>query len=308
MTAVTSISIFAAFGCILAVASPTWAQQELPAGFSDGDPLTRMYAVEQAGKQKLMMAEGKIAAMAKTDPSAEVRRAACLALADMWVAINDPNADVRAAALKASKTLSGDTGEAAAQTSSAASPRTEAGPADNRERDKYKMPELTYDKEEIVTRNLALGFGTMGGYGIAAIDMRGRIKTGAAGLPWVGIELGGGWTPPTGYQIVAGPIGKVNDEENKWRIISVAGSALLYFQRSHYVPIRAGWDVGRGMYFLLGYGYESLNDEGFFSWGGEVGILYQPLIGDNIGNLVSEKDSLWPVIPYVRFTLHFYLA
>lgn len=318
MRTIVFTAFIAAFGCILSSPKAASAQQELPAGFADQDPLTRMYTVEQAGKQKLMMAEGKIASMAKTDPSAEVRKVACLALADMWatsrvemlrsIAVEDPNADVRAAAQKAANTLSGTTDTATVTAPTTATADGEGGSPVTEERDKYKMPELTYNEKVIVTRVFGLGFGTMGGYGIASLDVRGRIKTGAAGLPWVGIELGGGWTPPTGYQIVAGPIGGVNDKDNKWKIISVAGAAMLYFHRSHYVPVRAGWDVGRGVYFLLGYGYEQLNDEGFFSWGGEVGLLYQPLIADNIDNLVSDRDSLWPVIPYVRFVLHFYLA
>jgi hypothetical protein len=69
------------------------------------------------------------------------------------------------------------------------------------------------------------------------------------------------------------------------------------------------------VYGILGYGFEFLNQEGFFSWGVEAGITYQPMIHKRIDNLVdcSEGDScskseLWPVIPFVRFSLHFYLA
>jgi hypothetical protein len=61
---------------------------------------------------------------------------------------------------------------------------------------------------------------------------------------------------------------------------------------------------------MFGYGFEHLNEEGFFSWGIEIGMLIQPVIEDNIDNLVENPqiNDLWPVIPYVRFVLHFYLA
>lgn len=180
---------------------------------------------------------------------------------------------------------------------------------------RYKKPVLMPTEEQPSTRNFGIGIGSMGGYGIAAINLRGKIPTGTDGLPWVGLELGGGWTPPGGYQLTAGPVGSVNDEKNKWRIVSGAAAVLLHFHRMHYLPVRAGFDIGRSVYFLLGYGFEHLNLEGFFSWGVEVGILYQPFLKQNIGNLVQcradiecASKEMWPVIPYVRFSLHFYVV
>lgn len=303
-------------------------QTEIPPGLSDPDPIVRARTVELVGKRKMMSAEGEIATMAKKDPNAEVREAACGALAEMWaygqiellydVSTNDPNAAVRAAAENAMRVLRN---EPASSTTarptvlpSSAEPATEPA-EETSDRDRYKMPEIAFNKKEEETRVFAVGFGTMGGFGIAALDFRGRIPTGSQVLPWVGLELGGGWTPPGIYEFTTGPVGDVNDEDNKWRILSWAGSVLLYFHRMHYIPVRTGWDVGRGMYFILGYGFEHLNMEGFFSWGVEVGILYQPQIEDKIDNLVTceaadncEDRELWPLIPWIRFSLHFYLT
>ncbi len=309
--------------------SPNALSQQLPAGLASQDPMVRIQTIRDIGKTKLKMAEGKVAAMAQTDPHAGVREAACLALADLQamskiqvlevVAANDPNAGVRAAASKALRTLRGEPAPTGQPLAAAPGGGDPADPEAEMERDKYKAPTLSIEESAKApqTRHIAIGFGTMGGYGIAALDVRGRIPTGAAGLPWVGVELGGGWTPPTGYQITAGPVGNVNHDPNRWRIISAGGSVLLYFHRMHYVPVRTGWDIGRGMYAILGYGFEHLNVEGFFSWGVEVGILYQPVIEKKLDKIVvcdgdsdceTEKEELWPVIPFVRFSLHFYLA
>ncbi|MCP4606230.1 MAG: HEAT repeat domain-containing protein [Proteobacteria bacterium] len=301
---------------ILLQAPPALAQMQLPAGLSDPDPLVRQKTIENAGRTKFTMTEGKIAAMAQTDLIVNVRKAACLALADMGavsrigllknIAENDPDPGVRAAASEARQSLLGKSG------STDQKPDKTSEDVE-KEYDKYRQPSLSLDEKEPTTRYLAIGFGSMGGYGIAAMDVRGRIPTKAAGLPWIGIELGGGWTPPGGYQLTAGPVGDVNHDKNKWRIISAAGSVLFYFYRMHYIPLRVGWDIGRGVYTMLGYGFEYLNVEGFFSWGVEAGILYQPVIKKKIDKLVvcdednsCTRTEFWPVIPYVRFSLHFY--
>ena len=94
-----------------------------------------------------------------------------------------------------------------------------------------------------------------------------------------------------------------------WDVISGGGGILLFFHRNHYMPIRAGFDIGQGPYMLLGYGFEILNQEGFFGWGGELGILYHPVMEDWIGKLVdgpAQNTEFWPVVPFARFVLHFY--
>jgi len=303
-------------GCIFFSVSFVRAQAGLPAGLFDRDPTVRLHTVEQVGRQKITTAENKLAHLVLTDPHSGVREAACLALARIRafsriellrsVALNDTSAGVRDAAAKAVRVLRGQPDVPHSQYNGV----FEAGPTIAPERNRYKQPELlTLDeKKEIVTRYLALGIGTMGGYGIASLSLRGRIPTKSPALPWVGVEVGSGWTPPKGYQITAGPVGDVDVDDDRWRIVSVAGAVLLYFHRWHYVAMRGGWDRGRGGYAVAGYGFEHLNDEGFFSWGAEVGLLYQPVIRDKIETIVSKPEDTWPIVPYVRFSLHFYLA
>ena len=279
--------------------------------------------------------EAQVALLARSDPHPDVRIAACKTLEALRavsqiellreLAENDANAGVRAQAADSAAALR-NTGDSSTDDSDTdgeknrspfVTKKTEIGEPEfpPSERDKYKTPELMASRPEPETRSFGLGIGTMGGFGIAALDVRGKIDTGSAVLPWVGLEPGGGWTPPNGYQLTAGPVGKVNEEKNKWRIVSVAASVLLYFHRMHYLPIRSGWDLGRSVYFMLGYGFEHLNHEGFFSWGVEAGILYQPFIEQNIEKLVDcgnqlecQDNEFWPVIPYVGFSLHFYLV
>jgi len=321
-----TIGLVAAF--VGMAVAPYATAQTLPAGLSSTDPMLRIQTIEDIGKTKFKMAEGKLAAMAKNDPHAGVREAACLALADLEayskiealeaIVASDMNANVRAAATKALRILRGEaapSGSPMIVTSGGAPPASDEKEAEEQERDKYRKPSLRLQQqiEEPKTRYMGIGFGTMGGYGIASMDVRGRIPTGNEYLPWVGIEVGGGWTPPKGYQITAGPVGDVNHDPKKWRIISAGGAVLLYFHRMHYVPLRMGWDIGRGIYTLLGYGFEHLAQEGFFSWGAEVGILIQPAIKKNIDNIVvcdedvdCKFDEIWLAIPFARFTLHFY--
>ncbi|MDJ0765385.1 MAG: HEAT repeat domain-containing protein [Myxococcota bacterium] len=301
-------------------------QNVLPAELSSQDPMARKRAVEQVGEKKLIMAKGKIALMAKSDPHPDVRRAACQALVSMGaysqinllhkISATDPNEAVRAAAFEAARALSAEAGDGTypVRPTGVGTPTPDPAPTETvsaSETEKYKKPELAQEDPALFTRHIAVGFGAMGGYGIAAINLRGRVPTNTKYLPSIGIELGGGWTPSKGYQLIAGPTGgDTFDKDNKWRVISIAGGLLVYLHRMHYIPLRAGWDVGRGLYTLFGYGFEHLNEEGFFSWGVEAGILYQPVIEKNIENLVLDADTqdLWPVIPFVRFSLHFYLA
>ncbi|MCP4678158.1 MAG: HEAT repeat domain-containing protein [Deltaproteobacteria bacterium] len=308
------------------IVAPCAAAQTLPAGLSSTDPMLRIQTIENIGQTKFKMAVGKVAAMAKSDPHAGVREAACLALASLEayskietleaIVANDMNANVRAAATKALRTLRGE----AAPSGSPMVVTGETSASDENkdqepERDKYRKPTLRLQQQidEPKTRYMAIGFGTMGGYGIANMDVRGRIPTGNEYLPWVGLEVGGGWTPPRGYQITAGPVGDINHDPKKWRIISAGGAVLLYFHRMHYVPLRMGWDIGRGLYTLFGYGFEHLAHEGFFSWGAEIGILIQPVIREKLGRIAvcdndvdCKLDELWLAIPFARFSLHFY--
>ncbi len=302
-------------GCALLMASSVRAQAGMPAGLLDRDPTVRLHTVQQVGKQQIKTAEKKLAHMVLTDPHSGVREAACLALADVRaasriellrsVAMNDPNAGVRDAAAKAVRILRGEPNMPDPQSGGFA-----AGPSIAPERNRYRQPEIMNldEKKEIVTRVLAMGIGSMGGYGIASLSIRGRIPIKSPALPSVGIEVGSGWTPPTGYQITAGPVGDVDIEDDRWRIVSVGGAVLLYFHRWHYAALRGGWDKGRGGYAVAAYGFEHLNDEGFFSWGAEVGLLYQPVITDKIVGIVSSPGDTWPIVPCVRFSLHFYMV
>ncbi len=303
-------------------------QAGIPAGLFDQDPMVRLLAVEKVEKGKMLLAVNKLASMIVSDPFTEVRQAACRALATLGatsqigalkgVAANDSSAVVRAAAAEAVRKLESRPQYGTMTRSELLTPspgRQVVPPGEGDELDNYRKPELATGEGDLITRKFALGLGTMGGYGLAAIDARFRIHTGAEGLPYVGIELGGGWSPPAVYPVISGPIGDISNEDNKWKIISGGAAVLLYLHRLHYIAARGGIDIGQGPYAILGYGFEQLNVEGFFSWGVEVGILYHPVIVDWVDNLVDcndpdsncTSDELWPVIPYVRFSLHFYL-
>jgi len=290
----------------------------LPDGLFDGDRLVRIAAIEQVEREKNLGAAGKLADLARHDAFSDVRAAACRALgaigaADqlellVYLQTYDANADVRAAAGRAVRAL---TGEPERPIFPAPADPDSEGKDGEIGDDGFPMPSLLSTEIEPTTRHLAFGLGTMGGFGIAAFDVRGRIATGSAALPWVGLEIGGGWTPPNGYQIVSGMTADITDDDVRWKLISGAASVLLYFHRWHYVPIRGGFDIGQGPYAILGYGFEHLNEEGFFSWGVEIGLLYHPVVEDWIGNVTDCSgdacaSAAWPVIPFVRFSLHFY--
>ncbi len=293
--------------------------RRLPPALFDKDPQVRVAAIGQVEGEKLTFAAGKLASMARDDSFAEVREAACRALGTLsatdqmellkYLAINDANASVRAAAKRSLKLIRGEPIE---DTISPLLPGVTADASvEDAEDDDHKKPTLKLKEPELRTRHFAIGLGSMGGYGIAALNIRGRIHTGVDGLPFVGLELGGGWTPPTGYSIISGLRDPVTDDSIRWRILSGGGGVLLFFHRYHYMPIRGGFDVGQGPYFLIGYGFEVLNEEGFFGWGGEVGILYHPVMKNWIDNLTdgqTQNTEFWPVVPYVRFVLHFYLV
>ena len=297
----------------------------LPDGLFGQDRLVRIASIDQVEREQNRNAVGKLADMARNDTWADVRAAACRALGVLgsaeqmellvYLSAYDANADVRSAAARAARRLSGEPEPEPAkplfgQSPEEASAAAGSGPDDS---GGFPMPSLINEEPVVDTRHFAFGFGSMGGYGIAAFDVRGRIATGADALPWVGFEIGGGWTPPDVYPIVSGLTADITDDDIRWKLISGAAAVLLYFHRWHYVPLRGGFDPGQGPYAILGYGFEHLNDEGFFSWGVEIGLLYHPVVKDWIGNVTDCQgdacaDAAWPVIPYIRFSLHFYLV
>jgi hypothetical protein len=291
----------------------------------DQDRIVRLASVEQVERENNRRALGKLADLARNDAFADVRAAACRALGALgareqlellvYLSAYDANADVRAAAARAVRRLSGEPEPAPAGPIFEQDPEAAPAPAEGAsgESGAFPMPSLLNEEPEVDTRHFAFGFGSMGGFGIAAFDVRGRIATGADALPWVGFEIGGGWTPPRVYPIVSGLTEDLVEDDIRWKLISGAAGLLLYFHRWHYVPLRGGFDPGQGPYAILGYGFEHLNDEGFFSWGIEIGLLYHPVVKDWIGNVTDCQgdacaDAAWPVIPYVRFSLHFYLV
>ncbi|MDD5306539.1 MAG: HEAT repeat domain-containing protein [Deltaproteobacteria bacterium] len=309
--------------------TPGGTPQALPAGLFDPDHLVRLAAVEQVAKDAIARAESKLVSMVQTEPFADVRRAACEALAAIGAtsriellrssAANDPNTEVRAAAARAARKLAGEPEPATTQAFPTPLEAAIAGTPAVAAQDGYRRPELKEDGEaKEQTRLFAVGLGTMGGYGIAALDLRFRIATGNEILPWVGLELGGGWSPPNFmYWFISGMMEEITKDQ--WLLISGAGGVLLYFHRLFYVPVRAGFDLGQGPYFLLGGGFEGLNDEGFFSWGVEAGILVHPWTLDYMKKVTDcgaadqdpnycEENQAWPVIPFIRFSLHFYLV
>ncbi len=293
----------------------------LPDGLFDSDPAIRVTAIAQVEAEKLASAKGKLASMARDDSSSEVREAACRALGTLQTQDQldlldhlgkyDANAGVRAQAQKAARMIRGEPEPTQDKPILGTALEGEDTGNEVESDDGFKKPTIMNDEIELKTRHIALGFGTMGGYGIAALDVRGRIPTGAPGLPWVGLEAGVGWTPPTGFPIISGYTDDMTDSDTRWKIISPGGAVLLYLHRNHYIPLRSGWNVGQGPFFMLGYGFELLNEEGFFSWGGELGILYHPVVEDWIDNVAkkgTENPNVWPVVPFVRLVLHFYLA
>lgn len=295
--------------------------QRLPDGLFDSDPAIRVTAIAQVEVEKIESAKGKLASMARADSSAEVREAACRALGTLHAQDNldlldhlgkyDANAGVRSQAKMAARMIRGEPEPAENKPILGTALEVEDTAKEEESDNEYKKPTIMDDEIELQTRHFALGFGTMGGYGIAALDVRGRIPTGAPGLPWIGLEGGVGWTPPTGFPIISGYTDDMTDSDTRWKIISPGGAVLLYLHRNHYIPLRAGWNVGQGPFFMLGYGFEILNEEGFFSWGGELGILYHPIVEDWIGNVAkkgNENPDVWPVVPFVRLVLHFYLV
>lgn len=305
------------------------AAAPLPPGLFDPDPSQRISAIEKVARDKNQAAIGKIAGLLHRDPHSGVREAACRALGALGaqnqldllesVAVGDPNADVRTAAREAIAEIRGTQGTALGPLfpGDAAAVGTSDSAESQEVREKYRMPELIDPvAEPEQAKTFALGLGSMGPYGIASLDFRFRIDTGGQILPWIGLEVGGGWTPPGGYQLIAGRLDDLTDGPNRWKIIHGGGGVLLYLHRDHYIPLRGAFDLGQGPYGSLGYGYEQLNFEGFFSWGFEVGMLFHPGMSHFIDNLVDcdavgakcSSDDLWPVVPYVRFSLHFYLV
>ncbi len=295
--------------------------KRLPDGLFDSDPAIRVTAIAEVEATSLASAKGKLASMARDDSSAEVREAACRALGTLHAQDNldlldhlgtyDANAGVRAQAEKAARMIRGEPEPVENKPILEAAAEGEDTGNEMESDNGYKKPKIMEEKTDPQTRHFALGFGTMGGYGIAALDVRGRIPTGAPGLPWIGLEAGVGWTPPTGFPIISGYTDDMTDSDTRWKIISPGGAVLLYLHRNHYIPLRAGWNVGQGPFFMLGYGFEILNEEGFFSWGGELGILYHPVVEDWIGKVAkkgTENPDVWPVVPFVRLVLHFYLV
>lgn len=307
----------------LLAAAPAWAQATaapLPEGLFSAEPALRAAAIAEVEKAGNASAIDKLALMARGDPFAEVREAACRALGALGatgrlglldeLAAGDANDAVRAAAARAARLLRGEP-EPAPKPPVAEGP---APPASPRADDAHKAPEVKRPQEEAIhTRHFAFGFGTMGGYGIAAFNLRGRIPVPARHLPWIGVELGGGWTPPQGYVIVSGLMDTITDRDVRWKLISGAAALLFYLHRSHYLPLRGGFDIGQGPYIQAGYGFEMLNDEGFLSWGAEVGLHVHPVAGRFAREIVDPGDrtdggepTIWPVAPFVRFSLHFY--
>ncbi len=295
----------------------------LPDGLFDQDQLVRIAAIEQVERERNRRAVGKLADLARNDAFADVRAAACRVLGTLeakeqmellvYLAAYDANADVRAAAARAVRRIEGQPEPEPAGPIFEQAPEQDPGEAGTDEGAGFPMPSLINEEPVVDTRHFAFGFGSMGGFGIAAFDVRGRIATGADALPWIGFEIGGGWTPPGGYPIVSGLTSDLVDDDIRWKLISGAAGLLLYFHRWHYIPIRGGFDPGQGPYAILGYGFEHLNDEGFFSWGIEIGLLYHPVVKDWIGNVTdcdgsACEDAAWPVIPFIRFSLHFYLV
>jgi len=317
--------VFAAVVSIGAsMASSASAQAKpLPEGLFSDQPPARVAAIAEVESGRNEGAVDKLASMVRSDAVAEVREAACRALGTLkaaahlellrWVATGDANDAVRAAAEKAIRQIRGEPEPEEGKPFLAPG---EVAPAPGEPiDDSHKAPELVKPKEEEVqTLHFAFGFGSMGGYGLAAIDARGRIPTPAKYLPWIGIELGGGWTPPQVYVVVSGLMDPVTEDDQRWKLISGGAAILFYLHRNHYIPLRAGFDMGQGPYGQIGYGFEMLNKEGFFSWGLEIGLHVHFASESFAREIVDVEDysdgnkpMIWPVAPFARFVLHFYL-
>jgi hypothetical protein len=314
-------------GLLLCLPLGAGAQSDgLPEGLFSQDPAARVVAITEVEAAQNTLAQAKLSSLVREDSHAEVREAACRALGALGaqaelplltsVALGDPNAAVRAAAAKAVRLLRGEP-EPLANVPLLPQPpqqkeETAIGAAPQPE---FRTPTMLATEEPLVTRTFALGLGSMGGYGLMAFDMRLRLSTSSELLPWVGIELGGGWTPPDAFQVIAGRMDATREEKNLGlKTFSYGGAALLYVLREHYVPIRLGFNQVEGPFGALGYGYEALNPEGFFSWGFEVGINIHPSMHRFVDTLIDcdvqgsrcGKEDMWPVVPYVRLSLHFY--
>jgi hypothetical protein len=317
------LPIFLAFGAALLASGLAAAQSgPLPEGLFSDQPSARIAAIGEVEAQHNQGAVDKLASMVRSDAVAEVREAACRALGALGaaghvalleaVSQGDANDAVRAAAAKALRRIRGEP-EPEAKPFLPGEP-TVAGPEAAVD-DAHKPPEIVKPKaEEIQTLHFAFGFGSMGGYGLAAINMRGRIPTPAKYLPWIGVEIGGGWTPPQVYVLVSGLMDTVTADDERWKLIAGGLAVLFYLHRNHYIPLRAGFDPGQGFYGQLGYGFEMLNKEGFFSWGLELGLLIHPDAVRWAREIVDPEDysdgadpKIWPVAPFARFVLHFYL-
>jgi hypothetical protein len=315
ITFVVSIALMTA-GTAAAQAKP------LPEGLFSQEPTTRIAAIAEVEAQRNEAAVDKLASMARSDTVAQVREAACRALGVFkatahvellqFVSANDANDAVRAAAEKALRQIRGEK-EPESKPLFPPEPETPA-PATTAD-DAHKAPEFVKPKEEeIQTLHFAFGFGSMGGYGLAAINVRGRIPVPAKYLPWIGLELGGGWTPPQVYVMVSGLMDPVTGDDVRWKLISGGAAILFYLHRNHYIPLRGGFDIGQGPYGQIGYGFEMLNNEGFFSWGVEIGLHIHPAATKFAREIVDPGDysdgknpQIWIVAPFVRFVLHFYL-
>jgi hypothetical protein len=318
------LAIFALFlSTALSMAGAAAAQAKpLPEGLFSPEPTVRVAAIAEVESARNADAIDKLASMARSDAVAEVREAACRALGTLkatahaellqFVATGDANDAVRAAAEKALRQIRGEK-EPEAKPFLPPEPAAPAPAAT--EDDAHKAPEIVKPKEEeIQTLHFAFGFGSMGGYGLAAINIRGRIPVPAKYLPWIGLELGGGWTPPQVYVMVSGLMDPVTGDDKRWRLISGGAAILFYLHRNHYIPLRGGFDMGQGPYGQIGYGFEMLNNEGFFSWGLEVGLHIHPAAVKFARKIVDPDDysdgndpNIWVVAPFVRFVLHFYL-
>jgi len=315
--------VFAAVVSITtAIASFASAQAKpLPEGLFSDQPTVRVAAIAEVESGRDEDAVDKLAAMVRSDPIAGVREAACRALGTLkatahlellqFVATGDANDAVRAAAGKALRQIRG---EPEPEAKPFLPPEPGAAPPPEVVDDSHKAPELVKPKEEeIQTLHFAFGFGSMGGYGLAAINVRGRIPVPAKYLPWIGLELGGGWTPPQVYAMVSGLIDPVTEDDSRWKLISGGAAILFYLHRNHYIPLRCGFDPGQGVYGQIGYGFEMLNTEGFFSWGLEIGLHIHPSAVKFAREIVDPEDrdngdpEIWVVAPFARFVLHFYL-
>jgi hypothetical protein len=305
------------------IATAQDAAKPLPEGVFAADPALRVAAVAEVEVGRNVAATEKVAAMARGDQVAEVREAACRALGTLGtvaqlglldeLARSDANDAVRAAAARAARKIRQEPEPA---TGPFLAPQNGTAPASPEEADDaHKAPKFKKPKDEsIQTRHFAFGFGSMGGYGLAAIDFRGRIPLPVKYLPWLGIELGGGWTPPQVYVIVSGLTDTVTGDDIRWKLISGGAAVLFYLHRMHYIPLRFSFDLGQGPIGQIGYGFEMLNDEGFLSWGVEIGLLIHPAANKYAKEIVDIEDrngdgdnpAIWPVAPFARFSLHFY--